>query len=83
MSTVDELREEWLAKLEVAEGLSADEAKAAIYVADAVANGVIPQAQLVDEFRTARDRRRAASVSARHAQAAFDQARAAAVEVPA
>lgn len=79
MSTVDELREEWLAKVEVAEGLGAAEAKAAIAVANAVANGVIPQPETVNDFRTARDRRRAASVSAREAQAAFDEARATAV----
>ena len=83
MSTVDELRDEWLAKAEVAEGLGVAEATAAVAVANAVANGVIPQPETVNDFRIARDRRRAASVSARQALAALDEARSAASGVPA
>ena len=83
MSTVDELREEWLAKVEVAEGLTSEAQEYAVLIARAIAGGMIVRDTRVDEFRKADARAQGAWVSARHAQAALDQARAAVVEVPA
>ena len=83
MSTVDELREEWLAKVEVAEGLTSEARSQALIIARNVANDVQPVAARVQAFRTADVRAGQAWTSARQAQAAFDQARAQAAEVPA
>lgn len=84
MSTVDELREEWLAKVEVAEGLDRDAQALAVPIAESVAYELpLPRPDRVEQFRVANDRAKRAWVSARHAQAAFDQARAAASGVPA
>ena len=81
--TVDELREEWLAKVEVAEGLTSEVQEYAVLIARAIAGGMIVRDTRVDEFRRADDRAKGAWVSARDAQAAFDQARSAAAQVPA
>lgn len=76
MSTVDELREEWLAKVEVAEGLTSEARACAVIVADRVVSGLPPRPERVEQYRLADDRAKRAWTSARNSQAAFDQARA-------
>ena len=82
MSTVDELRQEWLAKVEVAEGLTSEAQECAVVIVRAIAGGLVVR-DSIGEFRKLDARAQRAWVSARHAQAAFDQARAAAAQVPA
>lgn len=80
MSTVDELREEWLAKVEVAEGLDREAQALAVPIAESVAYELpLPRPERVEQFRVANDRAKRARVSAEQAQTAFDQARAKAV----
>ena len=81
--TVDELRQEWLAKVEVAEGLTSEAQEYAVLIARAIAGGMVVRNTRINEFRRADDRAKGAWVSARDAQTAFDQARAAAAQVPA
>ena len=80
-TTVDELREEWLAKVEVAEGLTSEARAYAVIIADRVVSGLQPRPDQVEEYRRADDRAKRAWTSANDLQAAFDQARASAAQV--
>lgn len=82
-SSVDELREEWLAKVEVAEGLTSEARACAVIIADRVVEGLPPRPERVEQYRLADDRAKRAWASAHDSQAAFDQARATAAQVPA
>jgi len=77
--TVDELRQEWLAKVEVAEGLTSEAKEYAVLIARALAGGMPVTRTRLDEFRKMDARAERAWTSAKQAQAALDEARAKAV----
>jgi hypothetical protein len=78
MSAVDDLRAEWLAKVEVAEGL--DRQALAVVIADRVAYDLpLPRPEKVEEYRLTADRAKRARASAEELHAQLDRARAAGV----
>lgn len=79
LPTVDELRAEWLAKVEVADGLDREAKALAVVIADRVAHDLpLPHPDRVEEYRLTADRARRARASAEELHAQLDQARAAA-----
>lgn len=80
MSAVEDLRAEWLAKVEVAEGLDRDAQSLAVPIAESVAYELpLPRPERVEEFRVASDRAKRAWTSAKDLRAKLDQALAAGV----
>lgn len=78
--TVDELRAEWLAKVEVAEGLDREAQSLAVVIADRVAYDLpLPRPEKVEDYRLAADRAKRAWTSAKDVRTKLDQALAAGV----